>query len=213
MLSVCGMSVNDDRKDNAFHEILSPEEAQISVFSAHGMGGYPFCKMFHRKQMLSRGLCFDSSLFIGEDKLFAVQYISCKTGAVYYDHRKPYHYRRGHGSITYQRYAKAKTFDKRCLSEIKALRRCAEYLLPGVSVREAYEICYIQTAEQTLRVMAANDYWEPELYRQLRCDVLKGCWRCLCSPYSASPNKLAVCLSVISPKLSLFAWRLSHKKL
>ena len=167
--------------------------------------------MFDRRQILTHNLSFDSALSIGEDRLFAVQYVSHETGMVHYDHRKPYHYRRGHTSATYRRYQRAKIPDRGNLSEIEALRRCSEYLLPSVSAREAYEICYIQTAEQTLRVMAANNYQNPELYRQLRRDVVKGWWRCLRSPYSAFRNKLAVSLSVISPKLSLLAWRLSHK--
>ena len=77
-------------------------------------------------------------------------------------------------SAIYSTMIRQRDFNKRNLSAIEAFLRCSDYLLPNKSVREAYEVGYIQTEEQVLRMMAANDYQNPKLYRQLRRDVIKG---------------------------------------
>ena len=212
ILSACGYCINEKRKDSPLHGIFSLAETQTAIFSVNGyISCYPVCKLFDREQILSHSLHFDSSLSIGEDYLFVMQYVSFEVGVVHYDLRKPYHYRRGNSSVTYQRFQKVNTPDKGNLSGIKALYRCSEYLIPNKSVHNAYKVAYIQEAERTLRIMTANDYQNPELYRQLRRNIIKGWWCCLRSPYNSLRNKLAICLSVISPKLSLLAWRLTHK--
>ena len=210
-LSVCSISINQMRNDGKFCIAMSAEEAQISIFSASGMQGYSCGKMYDRNMIESKNISFDVDITFCEDLLFAVKSVSFVTGSIFYDGRKPYHYRQGHLGVTFQRFTKEQLFDKRKLSEIEAIRRCFKYLLPGDGVTEAYNVRYLLAEENILRVMAANDYQNPELYRQLHQDVIKGWLRCLRSPYCSLRNKLAICLSVISPKLSLLAWRLTHK--
>lgn len=207
-LSVCQISINDQRIDDDFLVKLSPAQAQISVLDCNGMQGFPFAKLFDLHLMQKNHLKFNEKITICEDVLFCIQYLSLGVSDITYVGKKPYHYIKTSQGATNSRFIFHNKLDSRSLSEIEAIRECYKYLLPNSDVHEACICRYTKAAVNTLRTLEANRLQSDDLYKALLCDVRKHYFEYVKSPYGVRSSKVSVVLSAISPKIELEVWRM-----
>ena len=193
-------------KDNAY---FSPEEGQISVFSAYGMGG-GVGKLFDMEIIKKHDLFYQRDLAICEDLLFSIQYLRYATAEVVWIASTLYFYRKNQDGAVRSRFSKLPHFDYNKLTEITALERCQQYLFEGKEIEKAWKARMVKAAVNTLRTMCANHYVDLHEKRRLRRFVLKNVLSSIISPYLIPSAKSSICLSAISIKLELLVWKLNN---
>lgn len=209
-LSVCNLTMDNDRKDEKWVKKLSVTQAQISVLAYPGMEGFPVNKMFDLALIRHNNIFFSEEITICEDVLFSICYLSFCDGSVIYSGTRPYHYIKTGNGATNSRFVLNKKMDEKKLSEVKALEECKRYILNSSELQKAWQTRYTKAAVNTLRTLAANQRMNHPLYKKLKYWVRKHSFMYLKSPYGASSSKLSVLLSAISPILELKVWRYKY---
>jgi glycosyltransferase involved in cell wall biosynthesis len=187
--------------------IMERGSAQISVYSCHGIQGYPVSKLFDRKILLEHHVFFDTKIAIGEDILFVIQYISCVKSRISWNESEPYHYRQTNDGAVNRRFFPHPGFGRRDLTEVDAVKKSAQYLVDDPRVQKACRLRLVKAMVATLRGMEANSCCEEPYYTDMRRFVRKHAIAYLTGSIGQTSSKLSVALSVLSPKLELAVWR------
>ena len=198
------------RKNQAERKVLSPAEAQISVFSENGMLGFPFGKVFDRDLILEKNIFFQEDIAICEDMLFVIEYISAVKGPIVWKDACGYNYRLNPTSALNGRFNKM-YFKPAYLSEYEAFKRMEKYLIENPSVYNAWTLRKAKAAVTCLRTMIAVNYQSPDFYAELQKQARKYWLKVLISNQCAASSRISVVLSAVSPKLELWVWKMLQK--
>lgn len=184
-------------------EVLSNAQAQISVFSYRGIGGFPFARMFDREMLERHKIAFDTDIAQCEDLLFNIKYLSVIERPASICEAAEYHYRKNDTGAVLGRYGKSK-YSPLDFTEIVALERAEKYLCPEKEVYRAWSQRRDKAAVATMRTMVSDGVQDKGQYRRLQRLIQKGFWRYLVGDVGVPSSKLSMLLAAISPQLE---WR------
>ena len=210
-----GMAVCDARSDRRLKivekcDVLNPKDAQVSVLSSNGIGGLVGGKLYDAEIIRNNELEFETDLFICEDLLFIIKYLSYITSNVVWNHSALYYYRPNQNGAVNKRFTKHNDFSEKELTEIIALERCKSYLFHESKIEEAYKVRKVKAAVNTLRAITANDYYKYN-NKDLKQFVRDNFILCLKNKSLAFSSKVSIISAAVSPKLELILWKYSVK--
>ena len=197
-------------KSQELHKLTSAE-AQASVFSTAGMGGFAVARMFDRSTILEHSIRYCENIAICEDALFSVMYLSVAKGNIVLQERAEYHYRTSNGGAVLGRYGHKPPRPKD-FTEIVALERAEQYLVDDESVRTAWQQRRDKAAVATLRTMVSCGYTNQAEINRLKKTIRKGCIRYLFGNVGSLSGKVSMLLSAISPELEWKVYKRQHTK-
>ena len=207
-LSVCKISGNKKHSTckGAIHR-MSPEQAQVSIFTSTGMNGFPFGKLFERKLLIDNNIFFDEEIGMCEDLLFCIQYAKYISGTINFSESTLYHYEQSNDGATLARFKKkGHLHDK--MSEFKAVERCEKFLYKSYTVEKNWKYRLVKAAVADLRAMEASQETYSDQY-QIRISYIRdNAWLYVLDSAGEMSSKLSVFLSAISPKLEYVIWKI-----
>lgn len=192
-------------------QAMTPAEAQESVFSHNGMGGFAWARMFDRATIQKHNIRYAEDIAICEDALFSIMYLSVAEGSIVLLNRAEYHYRTNNNGAVLGRYGH-KPPRQKDFTEITALERAEQYLVDDKNVRKAWIQRRDKAAVATLRTMVSCDYADRQAMECLKKLIRKGCVRYLLGDSGNLSGKFSMLLSAISPELEWKVYRMRCAK-
>lgn len=186
-------------------------EAQISVFSSKGIGGFAVAKMFDLNVVRKNHIKYCEDIAICEDELFSIMYLSNATTSLTILEYAGYHYRVCSEGATLGRYGH-KPPRQKDFTEIIALERAEQYLMQNKEVQNAWKQRRDKAAVATLRTMISCDYKEEKEIVRLKKMIRKGCIRYILGDIGSISGKMSMLLCTISPKLEWEIYKKQHTK-
>ncbi len=209
-MTACQLNHTGKTALSADKDVLRPEEAQISCFSAFGMGGFAWGKLFDTEIIRLNKLRFEQDLAICEDLLFVIQYLRYATEPVVWNHSSLYYYRPNQNGAVKKRFLAHENFNNTELTEITALERSQAYLLDEAEIERAWNVRTVKAAVNTIRTMTANHVYDHEKKKRLLKIVRENVFLCLKSRYLTKNAKLSVFACACSPTMELKMWILHN---
>ena len=209
-MAACKMYSSGDAFQSTHRESLKQDEAQISCFSAHGMGGCVGGKLYDAEIIRTNVLKFEESLTICEDLLFVIQYLQHVTSNVVWNYSALYYYRPNQEGAVKRRFRLHKNYSVKELSEVTALELCHDYLLPNQEVHSAWRSRMVKASVNTIRTMTANQIEDEEKKNSLMRLIRHNTMECMKSKYLAISSKVSILACSVSPKLEQMIWNIRN---
>ena len=210
---VAGGFVNDDNPttESVISSKLSKSQAQKSVFTTNGIGGFVAGKLFDCHLLKEKNIRFCQDIAILEDGLFCTMYISMVTGSITVLEYAGYHYRTNDSGATFGRYGHNPP-RQADFTEILALERAEAFLLDDREVYDAWRQRRDKAAVATLRTMISCDYTDEAEMSRLKKIIRRGCIKYVLGDVGCLSGKVSMILSAISPRLEWKIYKKLHTK-
>lgn len=179
---------------------ITPAEAQESVLSFDGIGGFAVARMFDRSIILKNNIRYSDNIAICEDALFSIIYLSIVKENIVLMNRAEYHYRTNNNGAVLGRYGHNPPRPKD-FTEIVAFEQAEQYLVNSEKVRVAWLQRRDKAAVATLRTMVSCNSTNWKEKKRLKKMIRKGCVRYLLGNNGSFSSKFSILLSAISPEL------------
>ena len=204
--------INETRSmQSSMIEEFTSAEAQISVFSCDGIGGFAVARMFDLSIIMKYGIRYSEDIAICEDLLFSIMYLSVVEGSIVFMNQAEYHYRTRNDSAVLGRYGhnppRLKDF-----TEFTALEQTEHYLVDDERVRAAWLQRRDKAAVATLRTMISCNYTGYHEIKRLKKVIRKGLLRYIFGDIGSFSGKFSMLISAISPELEWQIFKMKWNK-
>lgn len=186
---------------------LSKSEAEKSVYSSRGMGGFVWGKLFDATLIKNKNIEFDENIAICEDLLFCMAYLSASSGEYCFIDVPLYHYRTNQNGALIGRYSRP---NKKYLTEYNALKKAKKYT--DKAANKAWKLRTAKAAITNLRMYIAYGLIKNSDYKEMLRFARKHLLLYIISNDCERSSKISMILGCLSPKLEYRVWKTRYGK-
>ncbi len=177
------------------YQIMSREEAQLSLLVSGGMGGFAWNKLYHLDIIRREKLYFLNDVGTTEDLDFAFRYIQYCSKLCFAPDVRTYHYYQRQNAATHGGFSETKVASIHTYEKILQVVRGDSQI--GVVAKE--EIC--NTAINLIIMYLNSNCDNKKIYEEIRLYIKKYYWEYIKSKHYSLGRKIQIILARYTPKL------------